>query len=315
MTTTDTRAAIHAAIRDLFLGSSTPAVARVTIDAAITAHVEAEVARRLAAAPGVETALAAYGAAVYELGYVLHRPDRDAVLRPVKDTAEATLRAAIAADRERAVLGARLSRVAALRLVDAHGDSIRRTERAASRIGTTNAGEHVTEQMVTEQINARAAVIDALTGGEDAPPRITSTTGVVPVVADAEGRMLGGRQEGRDTIYDQVKVPVATPAPLGVVVDAVLWAVGQCHDGSDLWSHMRRDPDTFRREVARVLSGKLRNSPTPDEARRLVGEFAGAHGAMVAHLAGMTGPESGEDVAARTESARTALLRALGVES
>ena len=73
------------------------------IKAAITAHVEAEVTRRLACAPSVETALAAYGTAVYELGYVLHRPDRDAVLRPVKDTAEAALRAAIAADRERAV--------------------------------------------------------------------------------------------------------------------------------------------------------------------------------------------------------------------
>ena len=52
-------------------------------------------------------------------------------------------------------------------------------------------------------------MIDALTGGEDATPRIASTTGVVPVVADAEGRMLGGRREGLDTIYDQVKVPVA----------------------------------------------------------------------------------------------------------
>ena len=58
-----------------------------------------------------------------------------------------------------------------------------------------------------------------------------------------------------------------------------------------------------------------RKGPTPDEARRLVGEFAGAHGAMVAHLAGMTGPESGEDVAARVESTRAALLRALGVEA
>lgn len=165
MTDTDTRAAIHAAIRDLFLGSSTPAVARVTIDAAITAHVEAEVTRRLAVAPGVETALAAYGTAVYDLGYVLHRPDRDAVLRPIKDTAEATLRAAIAADRERAVR-------------------------------------------------------------EATEPRITASTGVVPVVADAEGRMLGGRREGLDTIYDQVKVPVArdkarpTPDEARRLVDA-----------------------------------------------------------------------------------------------
>lgn len=67
-------------------------------------------------------------------------------------------------------------------------------------------------------------------------------------------------------------------------------------------------------ERAAAVIGKA-TRPTPDEARRLVGEFAGAHGAMVAHLAGMTGPESGEDVAARAESTRTALLRALGVEA
>lgn len=169
--TADTRAALDAAIAEwmrlrglsyLTGGAQAAQGARDCVDRAITAHVEAEVTRRLAVAPSVDDALAAYGAAVYDLGYVLHRPDRDAVLRPVKDAAESTLRAALAADRERAAREAR---------------------------------------------------------------------------------------------------------------------------------------------------------PTPDEARRLVSEFGGAHGAMVAHLAGMTGPESGEDVAARTESARTALLRALGVEA
>ena len=194
MTTTDTRAALDAAIRTFGLGAYSPgepsapdslAAAQIWIEieayghaaplrAAITAHVEAEVARRLAVAPIVEEAIEAHGDACYERGHV-HAgglPD-DSVRSIDRDAAEATLRAAIAADRERAVLGARLSRVAALRLVDAHGDSIRRTERASSRIGTTNAGEPVTEQMVTEQINARAAVIDALTGGEDAPARPT----------------------------------------------------------------------------------------------------------------------------------------------
>ena len=191
MTTTDTRAALDAAILKYGGDAATSYEFHARppddrdLNAAITAHVEAEVTRRLAAAPGVETALAAYGAAVYDLGYVLHRPDRDAVLRPIKDAAEATLRAAIAADRERAV----------------------------------EAAEH-------------AAFI-------------------------------------------------------------------RCRDA------VRAHPDGWGL-IAR---------PTPDEARRLVGEFAGAHGAMVAHLAGMIGPESGEDVAARTESARTALLRALGVEA
>lgn len=116
MTNTDTRAALDAAI-DKFaraaiddanaLGApdefAAAKAAWAAIAPAITAHVEAEVARRLAVAPSVEEALAAYGTAVYDLGYVLHMPDRDAVLRPVKDAAEATFRAAVAADRDRAV--------------------------------------------------------------------------------------------------------------------------------------------------------------------------------------------------------------------
>ncbi len=133
MTDTDTRAALDAAIDDwrrlrgltyLTGGAQAAQAARDRVDRAITAHVEAEVTRRLACAPSVETALAAYGTAVYELGYVLHRPDRDAVLRPVKDTAEATLRAAIAADRERAVAAGRVEVQLlrdALRYVDAWG--------------------------------------------------------------------------------------------------------------------------------------------------------------------------------------------------
>ncbi len=186
MTDTDTRAALDAAIDDwrrlrgltyLTGGAQAAQAARDRVDRAITAHVEAEVARRLAAAPGVEEAIEMLGDTCYERGHV-HAgglPD-DSVRSIDRDAAEATLRAAIAADRERAV---------------------------------------------------EAGSLTAL--------------------------------------------------------------------------------DEFRKLLPKYVM--------PDEARRLVGEFAGAHGAMVAHLAGMTGPESGEDVAARTESARAALLRALGVEA
>jgi hypothetical protein len=63
---------------------------------------------------------------------------------------------------------------------------------------------------------------------------------------------------------------------------------------------------------AKLLPGR----PTPDEARRLVAEFAGAHGAWMAHLFGAAEMVSATgDCEERTAAARTALLRALGVEA
>ena len=244
MTTNTTRAVLDAAI-DKFaraaiddanaLGApdefAAAKAAWAAIAPAITAHVEAEVTRRLAAAPGVEEALTAYGTAVYDLGYVLHRPDRDAKLRPIKDAAEATLRAALAADRERAVAEARPTP-------------------SAPKSGYYTYA-------------VRVVITDGIT-----LTRETDVSGLwSPELESFAGRML---------------VDLARP-------------ITEAERAAPQAAPMAR--------------------PTPDEARRLVGEFAGAHGAMVAHLAGMPGPESGEDVAARTESARTALLRALGVEA
>jgi hypothetical protein len=37
------------------------------------------------------------------------------------------------------------------------------------------------------------------------------------------------------------------------LVDKILFAVANCHDGYELWGHMRKDPETFRRTVRHVL--------------------------------------------------------------
>lgn len=37
------------------------------------------------------------------------------------------------------------------------------------------------------------------------------------------------------------------------LVDRILWAVFQTHDGNELWSHGKRDPDAFRRAVSQTL--------------------------------------------------------------
>lgn len=44
-----------------------------------------------------------------------------------------------------------------------------------------------------------------------------------------------------------------TPKAKRSVADRVIEAVATCHDGSDLWGHLRQDPDAFRRAVAAVL--------------------------------------------------------------
>lgn len=83
------------------------ATTRAAIDRAITAHVEAEVARRLAAAPDVEVAIGSV---------TCRRCDHD---DPLGDSVSDALRAAIAADKARAVESARPTPDEARRLVEA----------------------------------------------------------------------------------------------------------------------------------------------------------------------------------------------------
>ena len=105
MTTThDTAATLEAAIDDY--GNATAREAmnadeRAALHSAITAHVEAEVARRLAAAPEVEAAIETHGDACYERGF-RHALKSDAVDSEL-DAAYDRLRAAFAADKARAV--------------------------------------------------------------------------------------------------------------------------------------------------------------------------------------------------------------------
>ena len=157
MTTTDTRAALDAAVDALIVrradaiagaNDDLPAerAARKAIDRAITAHVAAEVARALAAAPGVEEAIA----------LVCHDHsgggrECDCKIATVYDK----LRAAIAADRARAVAEARPTPDEARRLVDAYDSAIRVAERAVTS-GAIN-GDHT-----TRQVTARAALLRAL---------------------------------------------------------------------------------------------------------------------------------------------------------
>jgi len=42
------------------------------------------------------------------------------------------------------------------------------------------------------------------------------------------------------------------------LVDAVILAVCECHDGGELWDHAKRDPDAFRRTVLNALRVNLR---------------------------------------------------------
>ena len=115
MTTTDTRAALEAAI-DAYataaianagaaLTDAWAAIAWAAISSAITAHVAAEVARALACAPGVEEAIGDVTVAWWDEairqcgrkeGFVIDEPDD-------RTTSGVALRAAIAADKARAV--------------------------------------------------------------------------------------------------------------------------------------------------------------------------------------------------------------------
>jgi hypothetical protein len=37
------------------------------------------------------------------------------------------------------------------------------------------------------------------------------------------------------------------------LVDRVIRAVAECHDGSELWGHLRKDPEAFRDAVRAAL--------------------------------------------------------------
>ncbi|MGH7179497.1 MAG: hypothetical protein ACREJC_19125 [Tepidisphaeraceae bacterium] len=54
--------------------------------------------------------------------------------------------------------------------------------------------------------------------------------------------------------------------PNADLIDRILLAVFECHDGSDMWGHARQDPEAFRRAVRRVLDGPLGQ---PDERIRV----------------------------------------------
>ena len=49
---------------------------------------------------------------------------------------------------------------------------------------------------------------------------------------------------------------VVVTGPLDAFVDNLMRVVCDCHDGSDLWAHTRRDPEAFRRAVRDALLKK-----------------------------------------------------------
>ncbi len=118
MTTTDTRAALDAAIDANTAAAIADAgalgapetwkaavAAAGALDRAIAAHVEAEVARRLAVAPEVEEAIVAARAAAFDMG-MINGSETWQAMEQTRDRADCTgadLRAAIAADKARAV--------------------------------------------------------------------------------------------------------------------------------------------------------------------------------------------------------------------
>lgn len=100
MSDTDTRTTLEGTISAALLSG------KGTLRDAITAHVEAEVARRLAVAPSVEEAMYALVCVAFDNGVASTR-DGPLPNEAGGRDARATLRAAIAADRERAVADAR----------------------------------------------------------------------------------------------------------------------------------------------------------------------------------------------------------------
>mgnify|MGYP003425242226 CR=1 FL=1 len=184
MTDTDTRAALDAAIDEwirlrglsyLTGGAQAAQTARGQVDRAITAHVEAEVARRLAVAPGVEEAIRTFALGAYSPG----EPSAPDSLAAAQIWIEieayghaAALRAAIAADRERAVEAGSLTALdefrkllpkyvtpdEARRLVDALSDAAYDAGVAVER----RAGDGWRESVEKKRDDTRTALLRAL---------------------------------------------------------------------------------------------------------------------------------------------------------
>ena len=174
MTTTDTRAAIDAAIDALIVrradaiagaNDDLPAerAARKAIDRAITAHVAAELARRLACAPGVGEAIFMAVEASKSVGFARgSNEDCSDALRAL-DAALSILRTAIAEDRDRAVVEARPTPDEARRLVDAFGAVVDRIAGFADDPPANR--DHYNTQMdrlIADHKAARAALLRAL---------------------------------------------------------------------------------------------------------------------------------------------------------
>jgi hypothetical protein len=267
---------------------------------AIATHVESEVARRLAIAPGVEAALADL---LGQVGCAAHHREKMAD----------ALRSAIAAHVE-AEVNRRLA--AAPSVKEAMGEF-------------------------------GAAIVEDAVGGHRAPSSrvVAALSGINAAIAADRERAVGEallRQRAMIEVVRQTEADLeAISRPTTDVVDPVLFAIGSCHDGSDLWAHMKRDPDAFRRTVSRVLSGKIKPMPSPDEAGgmtpgelRSMGYIGPPDGRLWAERSSSPPPphkdrltpsdarwlverhrrESGLHESERDPNVEAALLRALGVE-
>jgi len=53
--------------------------------------------------------------------------------------------------------------------------------------------------------------------------------------------------------------------PSKEMVDKVCFNIGNAHDQSELWSHMRKDPDIFRQAVTMALTPKKEYTPEETE--------------------------------------------------
>ena len=71
------------------------------------------------------------------------------------------------------------------------------------------------------------------------------------------------------------------------LIDRIVFAVGDCHDGPSLWDHMRQDPEAFRSAVRHVLINK--QADAPDQCQDCGAEIIGAHGCQ-----GVPGDENKE---------------------
>lgn len=153
MRDTDTRAALDAALIEwgtAVARGSGSAEARTALDRAIAAHVEAEVARALEAAPEVEAAIGSV---------TCRRCDHD---DPLGDSVSDALRAAIAADKARAVAAA----------IEGTGRAEQFADAICHRVGARDSGcGGQTVEAGTARLYADAAKrIDDLVARDEARP-------------------------------------------------------------------------------------------------------------------------------------------------